>query len=447
MTRTLAGLRALIPAFLLAVPLVPAGGQDAHACSCAQPLPTQAEAIQSSPYVFDGRVTEVRRVPRPDGPGEDVTVIVSVTERWKGEVPDQVAVVGQTGFNSCSWVPPSVGRSRTFYAGRWPDGRGFTPPGACTGGGYSRDPQAREVLALYRSGRAEVEAATAAAPASPEAWLARGRFLEDWKEATAAANAFATAARLAPRSAAAHAGWGRALYEAGRLDDAKAVLRHALALSPRDAEAARFLAMARLRTGERDGLAGGNFRGIRAQSQSYAGLDLRGADFVFARLLQVSFDGADLRGALFNRATISGSFVGARLDGAQLDYVSALHADFREASLRRVAAPGANLNGAATAGARFDGANLSGATFHGSGRPIEQVRGTRDTDFADANLSNASFQGADLRGSDLSRANIAGADFRSAFFDCRTRFPRGFQPDAAGMTGVDPACPGAPPSR
>lgn len=443
MVRSAASIRSLTPAILLALASLAATIQNAQACSCIHSTPEQA--IQRAPVIFEGRVVAMSRTPRTDRQGDAVTSSIEVTGRWKGEVPDRLVLHGSTASSLCGWAPRAVGQELTFYVAPARDGDGFVTnlctmlPGMADG---DRRRPFDEALRRYRAGREQVEAATAVTPTSPEAWMARGRFLLEWKEPAAAADAFAEAARLAPDLAAAQAGWGRALYDAERLEDAKAPLRRALDLSPWDAPSARILAMARLRTGEREGLAGADFRGLEAFRTDFGGRDLRGADFSGARLLTVGFAGADLRGARFDGARVEGSFAGAVLDGAWLGSVQASGIDLRGASLRGLLAPGATLDGAITAGARFDGANLSGASLRSSGPYDRPAGSTRDTDFADANLSDADFRGADLRGADLSRAHLAGAIFAAARFDCRTRFPPGFRPNEAGLVGVDPACIG-----
>ena len=71
-------------------------------------------------------------------------------------------------------------------------------------------------------------------------------------------------------------------------------------------------------------------------------------------------------------------------------------------------------------GAVFDGARLRGCRFVGS------------------TMKGASFKGADLSKSDPSGTELAGATF-----DCKTRFPPGFSPAAAGMRNVESSCSGA----
>ena len=50
-----------------------------------------------------------------------------------------------------------------------------------------------------------------------------------------------------------------------------------------------------------------------------------------------------------------------------------------------------------------------------------------------ANLSGADLSGADLRMTNLFKANLSKADLRGARYNKDTKFPEGFDPEAAGM--------------
>jgi uncharacterized protein YjbI with pentapeptide repeats len=77
---------------------------------------------------------------------------------------------------------------------------------------------------------------------------------------------------------------------------------------------------------------------------------------------------------------------------------------------------GANLSGANLYGAYLSGADLSGANLYG------------------ANLSGAYLSGANLSGADLYGANLYGANLYEAIYNDLTRWPTGFDPQAAGAT-------------
>ena len=65
-----------------------------------------------------------------------------------------------------------------------------------------------------------------------------------------------------------------------------------------------------------------------------------------------------------------------------------------------------------------------------------------DADLSDADLSgailwNADLSGADLSGADLTNANLVGAMLRLAKYNANTKWPLGFDPEAAGAVLVD----------
>ena len=61
-------------------------------------------------------------------------------------------------------------------------------------------------------------------------------------------------------------------------------------------------------------------------------------------------------------------------------------------------------------------------------------------DLRGARLAGADFDFADLVGADLRGAETGGATFFSAFYNSRTRFPRGFDPDGHGMVRLPEGC-------
>ena len=78
----------------------------------------------------------------------------------------------------------------------------------------------------------------------------------------------------------------------------------------------------------------------------------------------------------------------------------------------------ANLHGAFLFRANLRGANLSGANLQG------------------AYLCEANLNWADLRGANLRHAVLVRADLYDARYDKDTIFPKGFDPEAAGMVLV-----------
>jgi uncharacterized protein YjbI with pentapeptide repeats len=122
--------------------------------------------------------------------------------------------------------------------------------------------------------------------------------------------------------------------------------------------------------------------------ESFAGLDLTGADLRGIRL-----EGADFKGAM--------------LEGVNLADADLRGVDFTGAVLAR-----ANLTGADLTGANLEGANLGAAKLCGikAGGGINFSRAV----LTKSDLSNADLSGAKLEGADLSEAIFAGTDLRGA---------------------------------
>jgi tetratricopeptide (TPR) repeat protein len=104
---------------------------------------------------------------------------------------------------------------------------------------------------------------------------------------------------------------------------------------------------------------------------------------------------------------------GRKLDGLQFDNVDFTGASFKGASLKNAIFAGATLKEA-----DFTGADLTGATF-----PINSYRGQ-----------------VKLEGANFTDAKIDGVTWTGAAFDCKTKFPKGFDPAAAEMQTKDASC-------
>lgn len=94
----------------------------ALACSCIQMSAEQW--IRSTPFIFQGRVVEVRRT-KPEGAGyEEVTATIQVSERWKGDVGDVVRVHGHTATPICGYSDFPSGEVLLVMAHPRPQGDG-----------------------------------------------------------------------------------------------------------------------------------------------------------------------------------------------------------------------------------------------------------------------------------------------------------------------------------
>ncbi len=106
-------------------------------------------------------------------------------------------------------------------------------------------------------------------------------------------------------------------------------------------------------------------------------------------------------------------------------------------------ASGADLNGANLNGANLREANLNGANLNGANLSGAKLNGANlhDADLSAADLSGANLRGANLSDANLSGANLSGAKLRwanlhGATYNADTKWPEGFDPEAAGAVLV-----------
>lgn len=195
----------------------------------------------------------------------------------------------------------------------------------------------------------------------------------------------------------------------------------------------------RLTIGLRTDLSGIDLRGRPLEEALLAGkvLDrayLEGADLERAilhgaRLRRatggaVNLTGADLTSADLTLADLSGEgsspsfLLGARLADATLKRTVLIRAVLRSADLQRANARGALLQGADLRKADLRGANLTRANLHS------------------ADLRGARLQGASLCDAELEKTRLEGVQHSAS-----TRWPKSFDPYAAGLEEEDPALP------
>ena len=150
-----------------------------------------------------------------------------------------------------------------------------------------------------------------------------------------------------------------------------------------------------------------------------------GTDFSFHDLRDVNFSQGNFTGTLFEDARLDRvSFVGATLNGAILRARFTDGANFSGASLVNAELRGMEGTGVIFADADFSGVDLDDSFFYFSD--------FRNVNFAGADLGEFTAEDSDFRGADLSAAVDIGLGFRS-LYDSATRFPAGFNPQAAGM--------------
>ena len=178
-------------------------------------------------------------------------------------------------------------------------------------------------------------------------------------------------------------------------------------------------------------LKGANFTGARIGGRrDFAGAklinaNLQDANFSNANLVIADLTGANLDGTDFTDARFSSGTkwpegfdpltIGAH--GPGVDYsnteftVSAYHLDLK----------GANFTGARIGGRRnFVGSNLTGANLE-------------NANFSKASLQNARLNGANLKGADFTKIKYnSNTDWTGAIYSVHTKWPEGFDPQAAG---------------
>jgi hypothetical protein len=80
---------------------------------------------------------------------------------------------------------------------------------------------------------------------------------------------------------------------------------------------------------------------------------------------------------------------------------------------------------------------LPACTQHINGCVIRPETQCSGADLREADLHRTDLSEADLQGANLSGANLSEADLREARYDSDTKFPEGFDPEAAGMVLVE----------
>lgn len=414
----------------------------ASACSCIRR--PAAEIIRDTAAIFEARVLEVRISTRWSA---TLDAVVEPTDIWKGAVPDRAVLRSSTSSAICGMFSqrPVVGATLLARAGQVDEDGAFLLSG-CT---FVGDATSLPTLYGPQSERRRLDAAVAAAPGSLAPLFDRARFRESWDPEGAAA-AYAALARNHPELPAAHLGLGRTLRNAARVAEAVPALERAVALNPTDPEAARLLAQARYKLGDAAAIETlRDFRDLRIDRLDVTGRDMRGADFsgaIIKRLIardanlqrarfrdmvilqEAELRGADLRHADLTAAEIPiGMIDGANFDRARLDRARMRVAAPEGVSLRHIRGEGMTLSSYAVIRVDFTGAHLSGATFAYLAVAGSQWRG-------------ANLRGANFRDTSLGSTINAAADLHGAVYNCRTRFPAGFDPTRRGMVAAPEAC-------
>jgi uncharacterized protein YjbI with pentapeptide repeats len=173
-------------------------------------------------------------------------------------------------------------------------------------------------------------------------------------------------------------------------------------------------------------LSGADLRGAKLVGSKLVGAKLPGAKLNLAWIMGADFSLADLSGADLETLVVSAglqtlpqeaaSFVGANLSGAKLTARFNLD-DMRHANLSHVRASADMRNQSmGLIRTEFSQANLTDANFEGAALARVNFAFAKllRANFSKADLSDADFTGADLTEADLTDAKTKGADFTNA---------------------------------
>lgn len=181
-------------------------------------------------------------------------------------------------------------------------------------------------------------------------------------------------------------------------------------------------------------------------TETKLGGDLIGSDLTGADLNGVIIYG-DLNGANLEKANLEGASI-YKLSGAKLKNTNLNHINSRSNNFRR---PSdfikVDLSGFDLSGSDLSETNFGRSKFVNTKLVKANLTGSklRDTDFKGADLSGADLSSSrygqtDLSGADFSSANIKGTIWNGGRYDCRTKFPSGFNPANFFLVTTDKSC-------
>ena len=443
----------------------------ASACMCMSAA-SPDELIADVSIVFAGTLQRTEECTDEKAFRECYEGIFAINEAFKGKLGDTVTLryQRQDGFNCGAVFRPGTSH---LIAARGSAKEGYSAWG-CDQLGLDLTSYSDNYLRAarrYRVTLTALEAALAKDPASDRLLYKKAAFLTEWK---AIEEGLETVDQLLAKDANQPAALklkADLLTMSGQ-DGPAAQIRDALiaAVPVVDArkrqEVDALVRAGRLKEVPKDWR---DFAGIDANYMSFRRQPLDGADFSKAQLIGARFEDAQLKGADLSHANLDGanfegaylvgaSLVGANLNGqftrvrlangdlsgakgqpefygADLTGALLLSVVFERVDFQQTRMVGAVLAGASAPGSHFtladlSGADLSYAALDGADLP-QRVAARRQPD-------GASFRGydnqpADFVGADLEGAILDGATFTSAIYDCKTKWPAGFDPGAHGM--------------
>ncbi len=165
-------------------------------------------------------------------------------------------------------------------------------------------------------------------------------------------------------------------------------------------------------------LEGAKVRKAKIQDTVLKDVDARGIDLTETEIDKLcKLEGAALDDAIMKMVKADGvNFVGAHMDGANLE-----HAQMKEAVLEGVSMKFANLEGAVLEGARANGVDLTGAKLTDINAKkgqfkeaiLEGIEGER-ANFTEAVMEGANLRGAKVKEAIMEKVNLKKADLRDA---------------------------------
>lgn len=195
--------------------------------------------------------------------------------------------------------------------------------------------------------------------------------------------------------------------------------------------------------GKMDGSDLSNVQGQNAFIKAdLSGANLEGSDFQDAKIAGTLLN-TNLRNTNFEGGQIH-SLAGAKMDNTNLNGLSSDYDQFPGKSGDYTNVDLSNFN---LSGGRFYERDFSGSRFENTDLSKTDMKGSqfRNANFKNANLSGADFSrgrsnSTDLTGADLSTANLDGINVRDALYDCKTKFPVGFDPNLNLMQNAEGNC-------
>lgn len=477
-------MRLIITLLLLMMPY------EAFACSCGQ---------STFDGAFKG-ATLVLSVSVADKVGAEQSKL-HVDELWKGKAPTEFVAKLVTGLSaSCgatATIQPDKGTKYLLYLGELPtDGTAIIHFNGC-----SRNQPGRyeagdlELLQAYRSKLEGYDAAIKAKKGDKYTYYQKALFLRengDWQNAEELlqkltrenpkySEAWAQLASLTLEKSEAINAYGRDTEKGGRdkqalYEKALQYAETALKLSPSDKLARNVRLVAQIQLGQVDAgnyenadlserhFRGQIFEGKRFKGSSFKDSDLNGVMLKGSQFKDVSFENTDFAGTKFVNSSVAkanfdnaeffgasysdgkgivrlagGAFEESRIDGssfkktrikAPIINTSILHSNFEEASFE-----GGFEDNEQTliSGVKAEDTSFRHISVSSQMGKLAEIK---DSTFLRCDFSNAKIS-SKLTNLDFSRSILTDLDLSGSTYDCKTKWPAGFDPVAHGAVDAE----------